>query len=464
MTGTTERLAEFVVGLGRDNLPPAVAARAKALILDLVGIAVRARHDAESTESLISGAQRMGLDRGPCGVFGDPARYTMPAAALINGTLAHSLDFDDTHAAASLHTGAPIAPAAFAAAEACGASGRDALAGIVAGIEVQTRLGKALVPKAHYARGYHPTATCGAFGAAAAAARTMGLPADQVAHALGIALSQTSGSMAFLVDGAWTKRYQVGHAAMNGTIAASMAAAGFRGPAEPIVGKHGFLRSYAPDPEPALADAGLGETWETMAVAVKPYPSCRYSHAAMDAVIDIARSEAVAAEDVEAIEVGLPRTGWDLVGDPQADKQSPKSTVDGQFSMPFLAAVALREHGLVWDDYARHLADPVTLALCRKVRTRVDDAAEAEFPAHMSARVTLFTKRDRFERFVAVCKGEPENFLSDGELRAKFDGLTGPFLPSRRGDRIVELVRTLETVDDIGALLALTRTAAAAAA
>ena len=464
MSGTTERLAGFVAGLGCDNLPSAVAARAKALILDMVGIAVRARHDAESTGSLISGVQRLGLDRGPCGVFGDPARYTMPAAAMINGTLAHSLDFDDTHAAASLHTGAPIAPAAFAAAEACGASGRDALAGIVAGIEVQTRLGKALVPKAHYARGYHPTATCGAFGAAAAAARTMGLPADQVAHALGIALSQTSGSMAFLVDGAWTKRYQVGHAAMNGTIAASMAAAGFQGPAEPIVGKHGFLRSYAPDPEPALADAGLGDTWETMAVAVKPYPSCRYSHAAMDAVIDIARREAVAAEDVEAIEVGLPRTGWDLVGDPQEDKQSPKSTVDGQFSMPFLAAVALREHGLVWDDYARHLADPVTLALCRKVRTRVDDTAEAEFPAHMSARVALFTKRDRFERFVAVCRGEPENFLSDGELRAKFDGLTGPFLPSQRADRIVEMVRTLETVDDIGILLALTRTAAAAAA
>ncbi len=455
MTGSTRRLAAFAAGLRYRDLPAEVAARARVLILDLAGIAIRARHDAESTASLIDGMKRLGLTRGECSVFGDPARYPAPAAALINGALSHSLDFDDTHAAASLHTGAPIVPAALAAAETCGAGGREVIAGIVAGIEIQTRIGKALRPADHYDRGYHPTSTCGTFGAAAAAARVFGLTADKVTHALGIALSQTSGSMAFLADGAWTKRYQVGHAAMNGVIAASLAEAGFRGPAEPVTGDRGFLTSYAPNPEPALATQGLGREWEIMAVAIKPYPSCRYSHAAMDAVIDIARTEGVAAEDVEAIEIGLSRAGWNLVGDPETGKQTPKSTVDGQFSMPFLAATALREHGLTWDDYTRHLADPATLALCRKVRTRIDEAAQAEFPKYLSARATVRTGRGTFERFVRVCKGEPENFPSDAELRAKFDGLAMPCLTAPRCARFADAVAAFEAADDVGAVLAL---------
>ena len=157
----------------------------------------------------------MGMAAGNSGVFGDAARYTPAGAALLNGALAHSLDFDDTHAAGSLHPGAPVIPAALAAGEMAGASGADVLAGIVAGYEVTCRVALALPAGEHYDRGFHPTATCGAFGAAAAAARVFGLSAEQVEGALGTVLSQCAGSLQFLANGAWTKRFQVGWAAVQ---------------------------------------------------------------------------------------------------------------------------------------------------------------------------------------------------------------------------------------------------------
>jgi len=204
---------------------------------------------------------------------------------MVNGTLAHSLDFDDTHAEGSIHSSAPIVPAALAAAEMTGASGKDLIAACVVGYEVQIRLSLALDPSAHYDRGYHPTATCGVFGAAAAAGKLLGLDADGLESAFGIALIQAAGSMQFLADGAWTKRSHVGQAAENGLQCAVLAAEGFQGPAEAFEGKWGFLHAYAPDADHAKATAGLGDTWQTLKLAVKPYPSCRYSHAALDGLI-----------------------------------------------------------------------------------------------------------------------------------------------------------------------------------
>jgi len=259
--GVTAALSAFAAGIRLDALPPEVVSRSRFLLLDLVGNIVRARHDAESTASFLATTRAMGLASGNSGVFGDAARYTPAGAAFLNGALAHSLDFDDTHAAASLHPGAPVIPAALAAGEMTGASGADVLAAIIAGYEITCRVALALPAGEHYDRGYHPTATCGAFGAAAAAARVLGLDADGVASALGTVLSQTAGSLQFLVNGAWTKRFQVGWAALNGLMAAKLASEGFKGAAEALEGKHGFMRAYAPNPTPERAVQGLGQTW-----------------------------------------------------------------------------------------------------------------------------------------------------------------------------------------------------------
>ena len=244
--GVTATLSEFTANIRLEALPADVVNRARFLVLDLVGNIVRARHDAESTESFLAAARAMGMASGNSGVFGDAARYTPAGAAFLNGALAHSLDFDDTHAAGSLHPGAPVIPAALAAGEMVGASGADVLAGIIAGYEITCRVALALPAGEHYDRGYHPTATCGAFGAAAAAARVFGLNADQVAGAFGTVLSQAAGSLQFLANGAWTKRFQVGWAANNGLMAATLVREGFKGASDALEGKHGFMRAYAP--------------------------------------------------------------------------------------------------------------------------------------------------------------------------------------------------------------------------
>ncbi len=457
MVQITRRISEFVAGVSYDTLPAEVTERTKVLVMDLVGIAVRARHEADSTPSLLAATHKLGLAHGEGSVIAEGTGFAPPGAALVNGTLAHSLDFDDTHAPGSIHPSAPIVPAALAAAEMTGSSGRELIAGIVAGYEVQIRLSLALVPKDHYLRGYHPTATCGAFGAAAAAASVFGLSADEVANAFGIALSQAAGSLQFGVNGAWTKRFQVGYAAMNGLIAASLAREGFKGAAAAIEGKAGFLRSYAPNPIFEKATEGLGEVYETMAVAVKPYPCCRYSHAAMDALIALRAAHEIGPEEIEAVEVGLPQAGWNLIADPEDKKRHPKSVVDGQFSMPFLAAVALRQGGMGWDDYVGHIHDPQTLALCERVSCVVEPRAEAEFPAHMSGLVRLRTRRGTLEKFVAIPKGEPETFPTAGEQQAKFAALVGPYLSSARTDQLAGALRSLDQAGDIGGLLGLTR-------
>ncbi|MCH7889312.1 MAG: MmgE/PrpD family protein [Proteobacteria bacterium] len=466
MTQVTRQLSEFVSGITYHGLPAGVAERTKVLVMDLVGIALRARREADSTPSLLAAAERLGLARGAASVIGDDAGFAPPGAALINGVLGHSLDFDDTHAAGSLHASAPIVPAALAAAEMTGAEGgkaggREVIAAIVAGFEVQIRLSLALVPKDHYLRGYHPTATCGAFGAAAAAARVFGLSPEQVANAFGICLSQTAGSLQFVANGAWTKRFQVGNAAMSGLIAASLAREGFRGAAEAIEGKAGFLRSYAPNPIIEKAVEGLGEVYETLAIALKPYPCCRYAHAAMDALIGLRAANDIDPDEIESVVIGLPRTGWNIIGDPLADKRRPKNVVDGQFSMPFVAAVALREGGMDWDDYARHIDDPETLALCQRVDCVVDPKVEAEFPARLSGSVRVTTRRGTLESFVAVPKGEPETFPTADEVRAKFASLARPCLSARRIDALAQALMSLDEASDIGALLSLTRGAGA---
>ncbi len=456
--GITEQLASFVADLAYEDLPEEITARAKRLILDITGIAIRARNDAESTPSLIAAVEKLGLRQGKCSVMGDRHSYAPTAAALINGTLAHSLDFDDTHAAGSIHSSAPIVPAALAAAEMVDASGKDLITAVVAGYEVQIRLSLALNPTDHYDRGFHPTATCGVFGAAAAAGKLLGMDADGIRNAFGIALSQAAGSMEFLAEGAWTKRSHVGQAAQNGLICAVMASEGFKGVKQAFEGHAGFLNAYAPNAQPEKAVTGLGEAWETMRLAVKPYPSCRYSHAAIDGILALMKEHGFKADEVEEVEIGLPETGWKIIGGP-GDKTNPESVVDGQFSMPFCAAVALREGGLAWDDYKKHLNDETTRDLCRKVKTVVDARAEAEFPANMSSVTRIRTGRGEFETMIVVPKGEPDNFLADEEFRFKFDGLCAPYIGEDRANRLADSLLALEQANSVHAVLALAQSA-----
>ncbi len=459
MPGITADLSAFTADIRLDRLPPEVVARARFLVLDLIGNIVRARHDAESTPALLSAARALGLAQGSAAVFGDPSGYAPAGAAFLNGALGHSLDFDDTHAAGSLHPGCPVIPAALAAGEMTGASGADVLAGIIAGYEITCRTALALPAGEHYDRGYHPTATCGAFGAAAAAARVFGLDAEGVASALGIALSQSAGSLQFLANGAWTKRFQVGWAAMSGLSAATLAREGFKGAAEALEGRHGFLRAYAPAPRPERAVQDLGRVFELMATAVKPYPSCRYGHAGIDAAIALRAEHRLRPEEIESVTLGLPKSGMLLIGAPAEKKANPRNVVDGQFSGPFVISVALATGAMGWDSYAL-LNDATVRALLPKVRCEFDAEIEAEFPVNMAGKLTVRARGQDFVKKVVVAKGEPANFLTEAELRAKFAGLTGSVLGEDHARRLADAALAIDTARDVSALMRLAAPAA----
>ena len=462
MAAVTADLAAFSAALRWDALPAAVQERTRLLVLDLVGNMLRGRREAESTPPLIAAMTALGLTQGNATVFGDRARMAPAGAALLNGTNAHSLDFDDTHAAGSLHPGAPVIPAALAAAEMTGADGATTLAAIVAGYEVTNRLAVALPAGAHYDRGYHPTATCGVFGAAAAVGRIMGLDAAGIASAFGIALSQSAGSLQFLNNGAWTKRFQVGWASMGGLTAATLAAQGFRGAGEALEGKAGFLRAYAPEPVPERALRGLGQEWELMQTAVKPYPSCRYGHAGVDAALALRAELGLKAEEIEAVTLGLPAAGMLLVGAPLERKQDPRNVVDGQFSGPFVIACALARGHFGWDSY-EWLQAPDLRRLMTKITCEQDPEIQAHFPQQMSGKVTLRARGETFSRTVVIPKGEPENFLTEAEIEAKFHALADAVLGASQAGRLAEAVLCLDRAPGVAPLLALAQPAGQAA-
>ena len=455
MINLTEKMAEFCKDIKFEKLPNQVVKRTKLLILDTVGIIIRARHDAESTKSLISAVNKLDLNNGKCQVFSDTNRYVPSAAALINGTLAHSLDFDDTHAEASLHSSAPILAAAFAAAQMKNCSGQELITACVLGYEIQIRLGLAGGSSAHYQRGFHPTATCGVFGAAAAAGYIVGLNKEQFISAFGIALSQSSGSMQFLNDGSWTKRSHVGQAAQNGLNSAILAGEGFKGPKEAFEGKWGYLNSFVSGGDLSKALEGLGEKYETLNLGVKPYPSCRYSHAAIDGLLALKKEVNFNVDELEDVDIGLSETALNIIGYPIEEKQNPENVVDGQFSMPFCAALVLKNGSFTWDDYKLNLKNDDILNLCKRVNVSPNKQAEECCPKYMSANVKIKVSGKVYEKFIKIPKGDPENFMTDQEFEDKFDGLTNPYLSEGKLDELKNFMLRIDNANSIESIFEL---------
>lgn len=450
----TDTLAAFCADISLATLPADVVDRTPLLLLDLLGSIVRARKEAAVAPPLLATVDALGLGNGAARVFGDASGYAPAGAAFLNSALAHALDFDDTHAAGTLHPGAPVIPAALAAAEIMGASGADILAAIVAGYETCCRIAVALPAGDHYARGFHPSATCGVFGAAAAASRIFGLDAAGVSSALGIALSQSAGSLQFLADGAQTKPFQVGWATMAGLTAATLARNGYKGPGEAIEGRHGFLQGYAPSPKPERVVQDLGTVYELMKTGIKPYPSCRYGHAGIDAVLALRAEHGLQPEDVDSLTYGLSNAGLLLVGAPIAHKRNPRNIVDAQFSGPFVLSCALVTGAMNWDSYER-LNDPAIRALLPKVDCIHDPEIEAEFPTNMSGKIVISARGQVFTRKVIVPLGEPSNFLDTDRLLDKFRTLVVPVLGAGKADSLAATALDLAVLPDVGKLMRL---------
>jgi 2-methylcitrate dehydratase PrpD len=362
---------------------------------------------------------------------------------LANGSAAHGIEQDDTHSGGSIHLGATMYSAALALAETMPDTQMDEfLTAVIAGYEATARIAMAVQPKEHYALGFHPTQTCGVFGAAITSAKLLGLTAEQTRAAVGIAGSMAAGSMEFLAEGAWTKRIHPGLAAQNGIQAALLAAEGFSGPLHILEGRDGFLHGYSRNAVPERLTADLGKSFEILHTAVKPHTCCRYMQGPIDAILAIMREHDLQAGQIHRIEVAVLEAGWGIVAEPRDKKYNPESVVDAQFSMPFGAAIAAMEGAAGLDQFTvEKVRSPKIRELMNKVVLVKDARIEETFPKEWPARVAIdVDNSQRYEKFVRYPKGDPENPLTWDEMTAKFRALAGAVLSTDRCEEILEAI------------------------
>src|SRR5512132_640966 len=360
-------LGEWAARLRADDIPAAVRDNAALRVLDTIGCAL-AGACLEHAPSVLALASRWG-GPGLCTIWGTPLRAAPPQAALANGALAHGLDFDDTHADSVCHASAVLVPTVLALAESEHLSGRAILTALVAGYEGMIRIGMA-APGRFHARGWHATAACGPFGAAVTAGKCLGLDADRLTAALGIAASMASGVMEFLEDGSWVKRLHPGWAAQSGIQAAVLAQGGFTGPATALEGRLGFYRAALGEtPDIARHLKNLGAEWETLRSSFKLYPCCHLNHAYLDAVGGLKRMNALRADQVAEIECLVPAGEVPIVCEPEAAKRRPRTTYDAKFSLAFCVAAALAGDRVGIGAFTEEsIRDPRLLALADRVR------------------------------------------------------------------------------------------------
>ncbi|HYL78328.1 MAG TPA: MmgE/PrpD family protein [Bryobacteraceae bacterium] len=435
-TPYTKELVGYLSSLQYPDIGPDVFERARYLLLDYLGVAIRGSR-AESSEPVYKMIERIGAP-GPCTVIGTNLRTLPGDAALANGTAAHAIELDDTHNAGSIHLGVVMFSAALALSEALpNVTASDFFIAVVAGYEAAARIAMAVQPKEHYLLGFHPTATCGVFGSAVTASKLLGLNEEQMVSAVGIAGSMAAGSLEFLAEGAWTKRLHPGLAAQNGIHAAMLAAEGFRGPSTILEGRDGFLNAYSRKPLPELLTQDLGESFEIMHTAVKPHACCRYMQGPIDAILALVREHDIQPDQVASIDTAVLEAGWPLVVEPREQKYQPKSVVEAQFSMPFGAAVAVLNRSAGIDQFTEEsIQSPDVRRMMAKVVMTKHATIEKNFPQEWAAIVTIkLTDGRTYEKHITHPKGDPQNPLTRDELIAKFKSLAG-----NRDDIVTEVL------------------------
>jgi 2-methylcitrate dehydratase PrpD len=445
----TRNLTTRCQDLRFDQLPREVIDRAKYLLLDYLAVAARGALS-DSSPPVHRMLEKMGGAGGGAVIIGTGLRADPAYAALANGTAAHSLELDDVVNEASLHPGVAVMSAALAAAHITGCSGRDLIEGIVTGYEVMVRLGSVLDPAAHYARGFHPTGTCGTLGSAITAAKILKLDQRAMTNALGIAGSQAAASMEFLADGACTKRLHPGWAAHSGIVAALLAAEGFTGPASILEGRYGFFHAYSDRSAPSRLLERWGVPYKVMRTSIKPHACCRYKQGPIDGILEIMRRHRLTASDIQEVTVGILKAGYPIVADPPELKYHPKSVVDAQFSMPFGAAVAVLYGRASLNEYTQEkLESGDVKEMMNRISCVLDPELDKVFPSRWPASVSIATKTGEiFSAHIEYPKGDPENPLSWEELIRKFNELAAPVFDNSTRDRIVDAVRGLELDGD----------------
>ncbi len=450
-------LASFCATIRWSELTVTVQERAKELLLDCLGVTVRGSAEASSTPAVAF--TRAMQSTGPSSVIGAGFCAAPAWAALTNGTAAHATEMDDVTCESSLHPGVTVIPAALAVAEEQGADIPALLAAIVAGYEVTLRVGNALNPASAYQRGFHPTGVAGVFGAATAAGYLLGLNVETLTRALGIAGTMASGSLEYLSDGSWTKRLNAGWAAHAGIVAAGLARSGFTGPKTVFDGPLGLLRGYTDAPNSHRLLAGLGQSFQIMTVAIKPYACCRYNHGLIDCMLALKQEHNIRPDNVAAIRLGVLKAGALLVSTPIEQKRAPQNIVDAQFSAPFAAAVALVRGAADVSQYTpANVNDPTIRNLMAVTDCYHDSSLDAVYPQQWPAEAEIKLRDGQtLSHRIEYPTGEPENPVPREGLVEKFVMLTDHLLSTEAAQNLAQRILKIDQESSIEGIMSIIR-------
>jgi 2-methylcitrate dehydratase PrpD len=458
----TKNVVDYIVSSCFESIPGQALAVAKIAMQDCVGVALAgARHPGGSIPAEWA---RACMGAGSATVWGQDFKTSTHDGALVNGTAAHALDYDDVTWGLIGHPSVSLVPAVFALAETINASGRDVLHAYVVGFEVMAKLGRTTQPRHSLDAGWHATGTIGAFGATAACCKLLGLDAEQIAHALGIVYSMTSGNVSNF--GTMCKPLHAGLAARNAVEAAQWALAGFTSLPHPFDGPRSFHEVYSRGlPADMKPLAELGQIYELVlrGVVIKPYPCGVALHPAIDAVHALKREHPIDPDDIVSAEAGVTKYTFDKLC-----YRVPRTGLEAKFSMPYTIARSILDDSIGFDTFTDRLVrDEKAQALTRRISMYVHDGIEGAWKTGsrpVNVRLHLRDGSVR-ERQVDISKGNPEVALTAAELNVKFEDCARLSLApaaTRAAAQALQSIESLTTIRELTHHLRGHRRAAAA--
>jgi 2-methylcitrate dehydratase PrpD len=447
----TEKLLEFLTGTTVEGLPAPVLDAAKLHVLDTLGIALAATSTPHAPQ--IAAALDALSEDGNATVIGSTRRRSLSGAILLNGALAHGIDFDDSHK--FVHPGCAVIPVALAFAEHYGATGREFLKAVVCGYEMSVRVSLA-AGVAHRKRGFHPTGTCNVFGAAIAGGLLAGLDCDQLRAAVGVASSQASGLTQYRFDGGPNKHLHAGLAGRSAALAIMLAKSGFAGTRDGLDGELGFLAVMADGGDAEALTQDLGRSFAIGHTDIKPYPSCRQTHAPIDISLQAVRDDGIKPSDIDAIDLytyAYNDRPWYVA------IKTPASGLEAMLSIPYCIAAALVRGRVALQDFEPDsLVAAEVLGLMNKVRVHVDDELTSLWPAKRGARLALTLKDGRTVQYaVEDPSGGDLRPITAAAVREKFALLAAPVLGGSAAQQLENAIQDCDQVRDIGTILRLLR-------
>lgn len=448
----SDTLAKFTTGLEGTSIPAEVRQRAKLLMLDAIGVAFASSRFDFARISL-NALREFGT--GDCAVIGVADKLALRDAVLMNSVLVHGIDYDDTYLPGSVHLTASCVPVSLGVGGQRGVSGAELLTACTLGLEMGARLGVA--GNGGFLRaGFHATSILGVFACTLIAGRLMGLDAEKIKMAQGIALSTASGNMQPMQDGSWTKRIHPGWAGVSAISATMLAKHGFIGPSAAYEGRFGlfphFLGQHFKGADLGAIARNLGETWEFPRASIKLYPACHQAHAFFIAARKIASQHKINVDEIDSILTLVTEPAVPLICEPAAVKRAPDSSYGAQFSLPYGIACCLTRNRFGLEEIEeKSYTDPALLKLAAKVGYEIDP--NSGFPKFRSGEVIVKMKNGgQFRQRESILPDEP---ASESEIVDKFMLNVEPLMDKARAEEIRDTLLSLEKLADTRQLMAL---------